>query len=404
MPDSLLPHIPENCTLRHEFRLLAASSWIAPPEFENLQAEKIASLCSDTTDWRLFLSLARRHEVQALVYETLRRHAADKVPTSILAELREWKFRISAQSLFQADEMFNLSAKFAGPGIDLMPLKGGILSLQLYGDPGMRNSCDLDILVRQEQVDAACRLLETEGYTCGLLGNQMTVKQRAYLRTNFHHLEYSHPEKGLFLELHWRFGALWLPGQMAAIWDGAAEMEWMGRRIRCLDDDSQLLYLSDHGARHGFYSLKWVSDIARILVSGRSHGWDSLLGLAERLDLKRTLAHSALLAHWLYGIPLAEELQGLIRGERYAVEISTTVYGMLSYNGNDGASRGKPKGSLKLAWQKLRLRPSVPFRMTLKPKLIALFDFLDFPLPDRFFWLYYLLRPVTMLWRHFFRK
>lgn len=404
MSDVSLPCIPEKFKLTPEFRLLAACSWIAPPGFENLQSEKIFSLCGEEVEWGTFLRLVDAHEVQALAYESLRRYADGRAPDTILKALKEWKIQISAKSLHHAAELLDLSGKFTGQGVDLLSLKGGLLSFQLYGDPGMRNSCDLDILVKQEKVDTACRLLEAEGYTCSLLGNQLTVRQRAYLKTNFHHLEYSHPEKHIFLELHWRFGSLWPPSQMSMIWNRSVRIEWMGRRIQGLDDDSQLLFLCDHGARHGFYSLKWLSDIARILVSDRSQGWDNLLELAGRLDLKRTLAHSALLAHWIYGIPLAKEIQALIAKDKRTVSISMTVYSMLCLNGAAAISNGKPSGSLRLAWQKLRLRPSTPITMALKPKLIAIFDFLDFPLPDRFFWLYYPLRPLTIIWRHFFRK
>lgn len=404
MSDTPLPSIPQKIKLTTEFKLLAACSWIAPPALEQDQAEKIAALCRGGIDWESFLRLVVRHEVQALVYETLRLRANFNVPDNIIAALKDSKVQISVKSLHHAAEMLGMVAKFAELGVNLLPLKGEMLSLQLYGDPGMRNSCDIDVLVDPDCLDRACQLLEAEGYTCSLLGNQLTSKQRAYLKTNFHHLEYGHATKNICLELHWRFGSLWLPDQMMGVWSRSRQIEWMGRKLYSLDDDTQLLFLCDHGARHGFYSLKWLSDIARILASDRPQGWDTLLKLADSLDLRRTLAHSALLVHWVYGIQLPRELQHLISSDRNAVSISRTVFDLLCQNGAAKASTGKPQGSLKLAVQKLRLRPTLPLSTALKPKLIAIFDFLDFPLPDRFFWLYYPLRPVTLIWRHFLRK
>jgi hypothetical protein len=404
MSEISLPIIPEKFELTPEFRLLAACSWTAPPALEQDQAEKIAALCRGGIDWEAFLRLVCNHEVQALVYESLRRNAENKIPDIIMASLKNWKVQISVKSLHHAAEMLGMVAKFAELGVNLLPLKGEMLSFQLYGDIGMRNSCDIDMLVDPECLDMACQLLEAEGYTCSLLGHQLTTKQRAYLKTNFHHLEYGHATKNICLELHWRFGSFWLPGQMKMLWSRTIQIEWMGRKIYSLDDDDQLLFLCDHGARHGFYSLKWASDIARILASERLQGWESLLELAESLDLKRTLASSVLLAHWLYDIPLAEQFKELIRNDKKAVSISITMYTMLCLSEATKNSMGKSKGSLKLAWQKLRLRPSFPIRAALKPKLVAIFDFLDFPLPDRLFWLYYPLRPVSLIWRHFLQK
>ena len=39
-----------------------------------------------------------------------------------------------------------------------------------------------------------------------------------------------------------------------------------------------------------------------------------------------------------------------------------------------------------------------------RKELVAVFDFLDFPLPDYLFWLYCPMRPVTLFWRHFLKK
>ena len=404
MPAPTLPNIPDKFKLTPEFKLLVACSWIAPPALEQDQAQKIAALSSGAIDWDAFIVLVRRHGVPSLAYTMLCQHAGERLPGKIRAILKADHIQAAGNSLFQAAELVRLIKLFDGHGIDLIPLKGVFLSHQLYGDMGMRTSCDLDILVKPEHIDLAEQILVAEGYKCSLLGKNLTKKQRAYLKTNFHHLEYGNSSKNICLEVHWRFGSLWLPDQMAAIWNKTRAIEWHGRRIFGLDDDSQLLFLCDHGARHGFFSIKWLSDIARILTSERSQGWKSLLELAESLDMKRTLASSVLLAHWLYGIPLADEFSILIIKDQKAVSISTTIYTQLCLNDAANNSMGKPQGSLKLAWQKLRLRSSLPIRMTLKPKLVAIFDFIDFPLPDKFFWLYYPLRPVSLIWRHYFRK
>jgi hypothetical protein len=404
LPDVSLPKFPEKYRLTPEFKLLVACSWIAPPELEHEQADKIASLCRDGIAWDAFLSLVCKHGVQALVYEVLFRYGSDNIPEHIRESLKSQKIQICATSLQHASELLYLITKFSEQDIELLPLKGVALSLQLYGDISMRSSCDLDILVRSEDLEKVDHILEAEGYSCSLLGNQLTAKQRAYLETNFHHLEYGHTVKRICLELHWRFGSLWPPDQMSMCWDRTAQIELMGRPINCLDDDLQLLFLCDHGARHGFDSLKWLSDIASILSSKRSKDWESLHELAECLDLKRTLASSALLAKWLYGISLPEELNELIRKDKKAVSISITIYTMLCLDGTAKNSMGKSQGSLNLSWQKLRLRPSFPISAALKPKLVAIFDFLDFPLPDSLFWLYYPLRPVSLIWRHFFRR
>ncbi len=48
-------------------------------------------------------------------------------------------------------------------GVAALPLKGPLLSRDLYGDPGMRSAVDLDLLVRAEQLDLAVRTIGARG-------------------------------------------------------------------------------------------------------------------------------------------------------------------------------------------------------------------------------------------------
>ena len=401
---SALPQLPAKQAFTPEFRLLAACSWVAPPWLEQMQQDRIAALCSKPVDWDYFLSLVNYHGVQALAYTTLHRHVNACIPEGVRKTLKEWTFQISARSLQHGAELIRLIKLFGARGIDLIPLKGVALSLQLYGEPGTRNSSDLDILIKPDDIDQVHLLLEAEGYQCGLHGTPLTAKQKGHIRTNLYHLEYRHAAKELTLELHWNLGALWLPGHVEKLWSNVTHMAWMDTRITTLGDDALLLFLCDHGARHRYFSLKWLSDVVRLLSCERPQGWTGLIELAAGLDLKRTLAHSALLVHWVYGVPLDKAIQALIREDGYAAMMSRKVIELLLESTANRPSMGKRLGSLRLAWQVLRLRPSLPILKTLKPSLIAAGDFHDFPLPDRLFWLYYPLRPVSWLWRYFLKK
>lgn len=72
-------------------------------------------------------------------------------------------------------------------GIPFIPLKGSVIR-QYYPEPWMRTSCDIDILVHEEQVDAAAqRIVEALGYT--------------YEKKNYHDISII-SEGGVHLELH----------------------------------------------------------------------------------------------------------------------------------------------------------------------------------------------------------
>lgn len=72
--------------------------------------------------------------------------------------------------------------------IPFIPLKGSVIR-QYYPEPWMRTSCDIDILVREEQVDRAAQVIADRlQYTCG--------------KKNYHDISLM-SESGVHLELHY---------------------------------------------------------------------------------------------------------------------------------------------------------------------------------------------------------
>ena len=232
----------------------------------------------------------------------------------------------------------------------------------------------------------------------------MTKRQKKYVRENFYHLEYTHIEKSLCVELHWAFGSLWHPEQTGLVWSNLKPIEWMGTSINLIDGNLLLLVLCDHGVRHRFCCLKWLSDIAQLLADSSVINSEKLIELAERLDLKRTLTLCGILVQWVYGIPLPEGLQSSIIRDKTAVEISSNIFGLLTSNGAGSALSGSRLGGVGLAWKIKRIRPSIPLSRLCKSNLLHPIDFQYIRLPDFLFWLYYPLRPLLGIWRLYFRK
>lgn len=400
-----LPPFPGRFRLTGEFGLLAACSWIAPPAMERLQAEKITSLCAgNTIDWEKFIRLVRLHGVQAQAYENLRKHACINVPEEILGKLKQFRIAVSGHSLHQAAELLGLINRFAGQGIDVLPLKGIVLSLQLYGDPGMRTSSDIDILVKEEDFERAWQMLESEGYLCGLSIRGFTARQKNYIRKHNYHLQFDSVEKKQHLELHWNFGALWLPEHTGLMWKHIEKMKWMGGGINVLDNDALLLFLCDHGVRHHFVSLKWLADFAVLFCRMKMENREKLLEMAEFFDLKKSLTYSVLLAHWIYNIEVPDEFRELMYQDGTAVVMSEKAMELLKMSAEQSASHNKRRGGLLFTWREMRIRPSIPLKKVLSTRMIGIGDFEQMHLPDSLFWLYYPLRPFLWLQRYYLGK
>jgi hypothetical protein len=377
------------------------TSWLAPDHLAADQAMQIAAWCDRELDWDLFLSLVRQHGVHPVVSTVLNRYGKGRVPGDITTRLKEWARNNTLNSLQQTQEQLRLISRLQAQGIDIIPLKGQLLSHQIYGTIGMRCSSDIDILVHPDCLEETYRSLDRDGYVCCLHNTKLSPKQMKHIRTNLYHLEFIHEAKNICLELHWNLGSLWLTEQMTQIWGHVATYRWQNAEVKCLDQISQLLFLCDHGARHRFTYLKWLSDIARIMAGLANEEWDELLAQSATLDLRHTLAHTILLVNWVYGVSIPDRVQTFVRSDDYPHKLSRKIYSLLQYHATSKAPYSRRIGGLYCSWQVLRLRSSLSLFRTIRPSLIAAVDFHDFPLPDCLFWLYYPLRPISWLWRYY---
>lgn len=87
----------------------------------------------------------------------------------------------------QSGELSRLRDTLCAAGIPFLPLKGAVLRT-LYPEPWMRTSCDIDVLVPEEQADSAARLLSEQ-------------LDYAYEFKNYHDISMKAPS-GVHLELH----------------------------------------------------------------------------------------------------------------------------------------------------------------------------------------------------------
>ena len=80
------------------------------------------------------------------------------------------------------------------------------------------------------------------------------------------HVTYIHPQKGIILEIHWRLHS-------NSINEPTFEELWKRKRIKNLANypiyflgrEDLFLYLIAHGARHGWFRLRWLLDIHQIM-------------------------------------------------------------------------------------------------------------------------------------------
>jgi hypothetical protein len=168
------------------------------------------------------------------------------------------------QMLHLTGEMEQISKLFTENQISNLFLKGPVIAFDIYGDISLRTSKDLDILIPITKLEIAEELLLNSGYK-----REKETFVLNELKWRGHHISYFHPQKNIQLEIHWRLHPR--PTNEPSfdeLWDRKRQSTLTTNPVYILGKEDLFLYLVSHGARHGWFRLRWLMDIDQMLRKG----------------------------------------------------------------------------------------------------------------------------------------
>ena len=174
----------------------------------------------------------------------------------------------------------------------------------LYDDPIFRPSTDIDLLVRRDEVDAACSALERIG---GRLPSRETVAVQLATSYDLPVMLPSAGGKAGLLELHWDLAPRGLFSLDLDAWRArSGEFRLEGLTARRFSPEDMLLHLALHMRKHRYVGLRWLCDVAELVR--RSHAaaldWPYVLSTARTAGLRVLLYTSLQLAERLLQAPV----------------------------------------------------------------------------------------------------
>jgi hypothetical protein len=314
MPDPIAsaPRTPEYAP---EFRLLLACA-------RNTQCpvdvERIVGICHGSVDWLLFLRLVVRHRVAPLVWRRLSGIGDLPVPQEIRNDLRRRVGANTLNALKQAGELVRLVRRFEGVGIRVLPLKGPVVAVQVYGALKLRHAGDLDLLVDPASVADADRILQDSGYIRSSPDYPLGPGQTAAYMKIRKDFSYFCPDTATYVELHWRWSqnACLLPLSLDEVWQHRELVEFGSESVAAIPRRELLLYLCAHGAHTGWFRLKWLCDVAELTGDEDRIDMSQAMARAQELGVERVLAQGLLLAHRMLEVPLPGALPADMHQDR----------------------------------------------------------------------------------------
>jgi hypothetical protein len=220
--------------------------------------------CSDTDwehlPWDWLLERARVHKIAALFAGRMDQHGfIEDVPDRIREGLKKIQGEAAARTARAARTLRMIHELYGERSIPFLLVKGGVLSEQVYGDPHLRPFYDVDVLIPDEHMTQAERILLDRGYF--FLRPQFLVKHlngsdedlESGLRRLLHErhrnlsLVLREDDPRLPVELHWHITK---PGILkvdaAGLWSQATHTNVSGLSVRTLSLEGMLLHTAVH--------------------------------------------------------------------------------------------------------------------------------------------------------------
>jgi hypothetical protein len=376
---------------------MIATSWLAPDPWRIRQEETIRQAYADGIAWCDYLHLVDRHRTPALSWAALKRVDGLAIPEQIVSQLRKRSDACRMQAILHLQSLAGVLEALNHAGISMMPLKGPLLSLEMYGDVGLRQSKDLDVLVAREDVVKTQECLEALGWRRAAEYASLTRRQSEFNLRYERHIGYVHRQRGCELELHWR--AAGTSEAVATDLSRGQPSQWQGFHYLGMKPADLALYLCDHGSGHAWARAKWLGDMARIWAS-QSTDWSAVFDAARTTGRERSVLLCLRLLREAYGLPT----NTCGNGGFNVLPSSIASKALRELTGPDEreerAALARVFEEIRSYRYKRRLWPYKSRWENFAEVTLRRVDFKVLRLPDRLFWLYIPLRPFLWTLRH----
>jgi hypothetical protein len=349
-------------------------------------------LAAKPLNWNYLIDLAFGQGVLPLFFSSLEAICPEQVPLGHFERLRQL-FKLNLiNTLSLSGELTRLAPQFDEAKIPFMVLKGPTLAQMAYGDITLRQYTDLDLVVKESQLEAARKLLITGGFRTK---PELTpFLQAKYTRLRYEQ-DYWKAGGNSLVDLHWSVlprGFSFSPDPLI-VWDKPRQLEVAGVQVWTLSPENLLLYLCAHAAKHDWQSLSFVCDIAWLLHSQPQLDWELVLVRAGKFGTAQMLLTGLRLAQSMLAVPLPQNIIRKIEENKSIEKIAERAQLLMFGATPDSLRRFLGYNLYLKSMESPKDKAHFWITQALQPTPL---EWQLLPLPARLYPLYYLLRPLRL--------
>ena len=280
--------------MRRDWPLLLASCSIPR------DPAKIKSLAIEIPDSESLLRLAEAHSVVGHLAVAVAGVPDELSCPPLLDSLRARHRAHLLSTLTLTAELFRILELFRQSAVEFLVVKGPVLALRAYGDPGARQYADIDMLVRDGDIQRAAEIFIAAGYQSRV---SVAAIQAGKIPGEY---RFRRGGAGNIFELHTgrtlRYFPLSLP--VEEYFQNKILLPLDGHSVPALSPEHEFVLISIHGATHFWERLMWIADIAAFVHNRTEVDWNRVRGCAMEVGAERMVRLALVLAERLLGVPV----------------------------------------------------------------------------------------------------
>jgi hypothetical protein len=324
--------------------------------------QRLAERLRAPLKWASLIAFAEDHSILGLTAARLANYDENAVSLENRESLRAWRRAYTLFTMNLTAEMFRLFDGFAASGVEALVIKGPVLSGRCYGDPGLRQYGDLDLIVRNKDIQRSTELMISLGYEPSvpltairakkIPGEYVFRQSSTKLLVEFH------------TELTFRYHPRPLP--LENLFQRQTRVNIDSHKVPALSPEDELMLICIHGAKHFWEQLSYIADVAAF-VSRQELEWGRVMAAAAEVGGERMLYVGLRLAADLLGAPLPESVGAAVRSDRAVGRLAKQITRWLP------AAGSAPPGIFERAMFRMRMGGGILFgvvylfRLSLSP-------------------------------------
>ena len=190
-------------------------------------------------------------------------------------------------------------------------IKGPVLSARCYGDPGLRQYGDLDLIVRDKDIQRSTELMISLGYEPAV---PLTAIQAKKIPGEY---VFRQSSTKLLVEFHTELTFRYHPRPLPVekLFKRQARVNIDVAQIPALSPEDELILICIHGAKHFWEQLSYIADVAAF-VSRQELDWARVSRPQRKLAGSACCIWACAWRQICFSAPLPESVGALVRSDR----------------------------------------------------------------------------------------